>query len=1793
MALGGAPPLGLGLSQPGLPQEEPPTPTPCLLVDDSQPGATAGDAPPAPGLGLRPPCEEREPGGGQEPPEGRPPPGQGPGLSRPPGPEKEEGSSAERSGGQASPPPPVVACPPEEASPEALSPVLAPLPRKSRDEATGADALECAPHSLCTEDSSTSQLGFGALELSQSQDLESDMTASSVDKERVQSRDTTLEEEEKAKGDHNTEEPGETTGLGSDCIESSQVMSTSTPRNLQLCKETTSGPIPACGHRERRPEAKEPTRWGSPGVEILSTQEDMFDQTRMTASNGGSSVSKVEDASSLTHPPVDSLCVLHLSGQGPLFTGASGLATHSPESLQSVPLIIPRSPTEQASEGREQKESLDTKSPGLPQVSTPVSHSIPSVATGFIPVPSQPEFSHDTFFPTPSLEEGPETQAEKRESSEGLEKVTEASLTEARSEACTLVHSAGEHSQLTKTESRTLQAEDKGTVACKTLAELSGNMQQRLNKDSQALHVQTKGSTFTVQAGACKDLGNQPRQGNSLKKESLPVECEATSEMPHEGVSESKLSSEDGASFHLMLSQEPSLCQEGKVAGQMESAAVSAKDSSQHLPRVTQKGGEVHAGSSKKDSLEEAEAAREGHSPEMLKCSDSQVQPDMDSKRCQGKVDVLMPPAEISASGSSEESCAEAAQVEEDEGLVRLPKEGVDVMKTSQGSTLESQADGGPVAIAESQLTPERESAVLGNRPLAGKGDEVVTLQQKAHPVNSESHVGDQREPRVPEEEEQLQQRAPDLPASLPGETLFHFTLLKEGASLTNITPPLTGQLKKGPRRHSTPIVIGNCPDNTIATSDVTAESANDVTVESTVASAEMEGSPKEDSVAVCEDEGKLSLRMNLTTPATEEKPAASERKNGSVAGAVASSQKMPSVFTRICEAQQDDEIQGPKLPCSPIRGELFSLPSSRTEEKPPKTCLSQQSLKSVSCEQALDLKMGVKQSMSCVKEGEAMEVVDAGAQEEEEGSRSWKMPGSALSSERNDEDRVLPVVRSSKGVQTAAASLCDPAVFVSAATQTAACSQVDVGTSIAGLRPTSGPGKEPQPPDNQSEYLDLPNLPPGRVLRRHVRTIREVRTVVTRVITDVYYKDGAEVDRKVVEETEEPVVECQECEVDASPSQTGGSSLTSGDLGDISSFSSKTSGLQHSSSGGSSGLSVMRSTANSGHGAGLLRAGTCRRLETGELVLPAVKKLSPKKGGGQPRSPVQHDDGAVEEHGLSNQQVGKAPLTPRGRGRRGRPTSRSPGTRSGPSAAEDLSATASLKEKLSSHVSGCPVERQEQADAPFRRSDSPEIPLQEGLAVSDCAGNSFVGLRVVAKWSSNGYFYSGTITQDVGGAKYKLLFDDGYECDVLGRDILLCDPLPLDTEVTALSEDEYFSAGIVKGHRKESGELFYCVEKDGQRKWYRRRAVILSLEQGNRLREQFGLGPYEPSTPLTKAADISLDNLVEGKRKRRTNLGPASTTPTRKHPESPQVSHRPLTGKRKLMASEEERSPAKRGRRSATTARSGEMTGQPSSKDSGDLLALDQRWGPLPHNKTLFLGYAFLLTVANPNDKLSSHQKPAASSEEEEEFSDTTPYNKHYIELQLQTGGGFILEEFNDSQCSAAHQCLLIADQHCRTRKYFLCLARGIPCVSHVWVHDSCHANQLQNYRNYLLPAGYSLLEERLLEWHPRENPFHNLKVLLVSNELQDFLELWAEVLMIGGAASVKQHQSNTWSADVGLGVFDVVVTDRSCPPVVLKCAEALQLPVVNQEWIIQSLVAGETVGFKHPQYQLECSHC
>ncbi|XP_050823137.1 TP53-binding protein 1 isoform X2 [Gopherus flavomarginatus] len=1835
-------------------------------------------------------------------------------------------------------------------------------------EEAGEDASHCATPLLCAEDSGTSQLGFGALELSQSQDVERDSTLSEEGRgHQLQPADTVptccnpmrndpnedlhvVRSEALSTGESYTDVQCQQEKSGR-----SEVMSSS-PRILQQHKEISRIQRSVCNVLESELPAEKRPYPCLQESEILSTQEDMFSQSHTTASESDSTITRVEVGGSVACTPAGTLHLLHLSGQGSLgqeslSTYSSGLITPSPGAFGSHPLIS-GSPTEQE-EAKDEQMNISAPAEGgdllqekqrgdepvevgnppvppgphvLPQVSTPVSQNAPAFVPGSFPIPSQPEFSHDIFISTQSLEEKPSGEekggallgsclpADVSETTDALPKIS----TGDPELSCKLVLSASECSQPTRTEGNTsslktnqgsenIQVEMDSTLQASELKPCSTesySMQLRLSEDSQALlsencekpkreavwatgepticpvaegvaaegsvaqmacidhscdsgsqtaatlSVQSEISSHTLGQEALTEI-KEKLSGEASEFEAVPETlCE---EQGGERQAEEKQLDEKGSSDPLTLSQGLILLRETK---EHEGQEVMEVESSEAFGKNSEKLCDLRHGlvqmdleTRKKETPKDSNVVAEVKSMKdlSLKAAPEDV----------AKLSEVPPQPSVGESLQQQDDSWPQVKVDVAPGLASCAK----MCPGSQGN--KSQAEG---YLELKQVQKDRQPPPA---PLE-RGDEVPATPQESqqpHLMTLEKEVDMPEKPFKTSNLEQEEERAAEQSPCPSTGTLFHFALPKEGdviQPLTSVTPSLIGQLKMGPRRHSTPIVDGSCPDRTIVTSDVTAEGSigtNDVTVESAMASADvLEECEKGDSGAAPEADGKLCLRMNLATPVNEEsegslpfsleKPAASERKNGSsaVAGAVASSQKTLSVFSLVCEVQREDEARGHDLPASPFRGNLFSFPSTQEEEEEEQQHDNpeawQQHQKHIPCGEmkvSQPAEQDSKHQPSHVKEGEAME-----ADIEKEGKSAQEKLSKALAAHERDKGQQLWAGTSNKEVQTTGGSVLAPAA-VSAATQTmtGVSTQVEVGTSMAGQRPgqqdakvqteesgeklANAPGDDTESLHSQGEEeFNLPQPPRGRIQHRHMRTIREVRTVVTRIITDVYYVDGAEVERKVIEETEEPIVDCHESETDISPSRTtGGSSLTSGDLGDISSLSSKVSSLHRTSSGASSGLSATHGGSSSGRGAGSFK-GKVSGMEAGEFALPSGRgvlgKLSPRRGAGQPGSPLRAGQtGATaceedEDAALGSRQGGKAPLTPRGRGRRGRPPSRATGTRdaagSGLLGVEDILTTVSPEEKPFVRIVGHPPDGGDRFDAAgpctLRRSDSPEIPLQVVAGPSDSAdlssGSSFVGLRVVAKWSSNAYFYSGTITQDVGAGKYKLLFDDGYECDVLGKDILLCDPIPLETEVTALSEDEYFSAGVVKGHRKESGELYYCIEKEGQRKWYKRMAVILSLEQGNKLREQFGLSPYEPITPLTKAADISLDNLVEGKRKRRSNFGSpgtssSSTTPTRKGLESPRVAPGLLSGKRKLIASEDERSPAKRGRKSAAmkpgAVRAGEFVSPCESGDhTGEPSTLEEHHGPLPHNKTLFLGYAFLLTMATSSDKLAIHQKPsdgpAGSSEEEEEFS--IPYNKEYTALQLRTGAGYILEDFNETQCNAAYQCLLIADQHCRTRKYFLCLASGIPCVSHVWVRDSCHANQLQNYRNYLLPAGYSLQEQRLLEWHPRENPFGNLKVLLVSNQQQNFLELWSEILMTGGAASVKQHYSNAQNKDIALGVFDVVVSDSSCPAAVLKCAEALRLPVVSQEWVIQSLIAGERVGYnKHPKYKYDYGPC
>ncbi|XP_032367132.1 TP53-binding protein 1 isoform X6 [Etheostoma spectabile] len=1626
--------------------------------------------------------------------------------------------------------------------------------RKCAADDTNMDSgADSTTHCIQSEEG-TSQFGF--LELSQSQDLRGEVINSQQEDEE---EDIVLQPDSETRtklAEQNiscrTSDSQDNRAVRSE-VSSSSSLEPPGPSGRQLS-------IQALLHSQA------PGEQGEQDGEILSSQEDMFDADK-TGAAVDSTVSEPEQQTHPTSTPAHTLRLLHLSGQGTLVQESLSQSSvdyvaPTPDNFTHTPLIVPSSPTGPENEhgadeamdtslppedrAGEKEEPMETEADSKPHpsASTPLSQNSPGfVLERTLSIPSQPEFSHDVFVPTQS-QEAPQ-QSDKKMTS--------------------------------------------------------------LPRETQSQHLESGAFTLPLQL-SMNTQSSSPAQKTSehIEEDSQATQIEELEEPPGVDTSDSVVSHQRSESNGV--SSESQTATSSKASAFAKSPKHRSECATKEPSHLSQQS-DVHKKTSWNvqdvNVKDRKSDSKEACSADAVSCSQPKFDPsDLTVNSCVQET----PPDTTPCSLSSQSMISNTSVVDVVKGSVDLRKEGgtakspsiklfshkcgtggnsqtvkdvtyepvdgdveEDVVMEEGESTFGGGASGMALALSQSQLLSpepvegesgdrgedsvivvtdsERDSQVLqkdvssqsktnnsqpigGNASVSTNGHESQAQAKKVHPAPDRLSQTE----RVGPEPEGLKDKSL---SDSSGEISFHFTLPKEGELIgpaVGATPPLISQLKQT-LRHSTPIEISSFSEKSGVVGDVSADGA--------MAASDIVSGESGDDTAEKGD-GKLSLRMKLVTPVEEgsserfslQKPALSEEdesvvKVTTVAKAVTSS---PSVFSRVRQVHRQQEPREDSQAggnTTPLREELFASPQRSSQAS------------SLGCNSLPNSQSEPSQQEALAAPQESRK--DPPGPTEQSGDKQ----GPPQAPEPPTPNRTDGSQRAPQ--QTIASSPSNKLRQRTVSQQTS--------FDTPGLRSPAGRG-EPESPSFRRTAA------PAH--RRHVRTIQEVRTTVTRVITDVYYEDGKEVERKVTEETEEPVVDCQVLDGDMSPCRTGSSSLTSGDLADISSLSSKASSLQHSSGGTSS--------------SGFTRP---------DFIMPPSRgatSFSPRRGGGQQqRGHRGQRAGSVVTMHRGDSTLGSrafVPLTPRGRARRGRPPSRASMSRGG--------GVGSLQ-RLGAH--GQPQSSSE--DELYTRMLPPRLPisptdaelpshsdsLRSSPEEASSARSSFVGLRVVAKWSSNGCFYSGRIMKDIGEGRFRLRFDDGYECEVAGKDILLCDPIPLETEVTALLEDEYFSIGVVRGHKTEGQELFYSVEKDGQTQWYNRTAIILSLEQGNKLREQHSLGPYEPSTTLSKASDISLDNLVEGKRRRRG--GPeGQNTPNRSSSSSPRTPG--PSGKRKLMASEDNRTPAKRGRR-GSGVKAAQRVGLCNTSGSGTDLPgqscdVGETHGPLPQNTTLFMGFAFMLTTSSEIDRLTNKH----SSDDEEDYVQTGPYNKAYTESQLQAGGGFVLPDFNEEQCKAAYQSLLIADQHCRTRKYLLCLASGVPCVSHIWVRDCCKENKLLNYRNYLLPAGVGP-DETIVEWHPRCSPFKALRVLLV---FEKPVELWAQLITLGGGSSIRQFQTDKDGLDIPASKYDVVVTDRACPPLVEKNVTSQKVPLVSPEWLIQSVIRGERLGFhSKPQYRHDYS--
>ncbi|KAA0723631.1 TP53-binding protein 1 [Triplophysa tibetana] len=1360
-------------------------------------------------------------------------------------------------------------------------------------------------------------------------------------------------------------------------------------------------------------------------------------------------------------------------------------------------------PPEDQHQGREEEPmDMDPCPKPQPTASTPVSQNPPGfVLEKSLSVPSQPEFSHDVFISTPSLEPGnnsPGTEPSKRK----LLPQNSQSLTELE-----IPKQTGPPEKVKKPSSSFSQPSEVAECLQLELSSENNHSQKTqafiVEEDSQATQIEEEG-TLDVE----KSNSDPKCHSQNVSKNGMDPESNKTSQNSQNKVIDSKNAPEKV---------------ENCGSQKFSQSGNNRENEKEHVESQKLSQPMIHSHNVITDSVkntEEEERMDEGEIQSTVKgeesrldlaLSQSQVLSPEPMEEENGKQDKEKP--RDLRSSSNEESFSVVVLEESQRASQEKVKE-----KRSQPFVSFSQPTRGSVQ--------EKTAKMSGSQTL--RSTEASPLQLER--TKSQSPRAGETGQRIDQEKVNSDNAANKSLSDSSGELPFHFTLPKEGELIrpaVSATPPQISLLKKTPR-HSTPIEMTSFSE----------PSEGDVTRENTMAASEIsvEESREGEEPAVMEGDGKLSLRMKLVTPVEEgssgsehfslqKPPLTDEDVSVYKATTAAMAVTSQSVFSRVREAhrqiQVEDEVESSGLPISKQQSQSLNSPNNLNDS-------------------------GLSPNRPRVTEGNRSSdrVSEAVPRHSFQHPRATDANSEPLLGGLSSPPRKGP--REAVLITSERPSPCTPVRQRAVSQQTSVDipSTTSPSSKRAVSQQTSFDLSGPHNLSARGEHSTPTRTQPGPAVRRHVRTIQEVRTTVTRIITDVYYEDGREVERKVTHESEEPILDRCVVDNDISPSRTG-SSMTSGDLADVSSLSSKAPS-HHSSSGTSSG------------GLGPIRMH--------DFIMPPSrggKSGSPRWGGRQ--QPRSHSVAVGSEVTDARGSQGNAQLSPRGRARRGRPPSCSPlrrggraGLRGGAHGQVAYSSEEEPYVQRHAQAPGSPVELSTTSRSDSLNTTSPD---------NSTGTSSFVGLRVLAKWSSNSYFYSGSITRDLGENRFRLLFDDNQECEVQGKDILLCDPIPLETEVTALTDKEYFNIGVVKGHKNQGSEFLYCVEKDGQTMWYNRTSVILSMEQGNRLREPYGLGPYEPSTPQTMACDISLDNLVEGKRRRRGNPN-ETATPNRSATNSPRT-----PGKRKLNSgTDDERTPTKRGRRGGG-ARVGQKIAACNTSGSGvdlppdpdDLVATH---GPLPENSSLFMGFVFMLTASSESERDSNQQL----SDEDEESVQRAPYNKGYTMRQLEAGGGLILPDFNEEQCKAAYQSLLIADQHCRTRKYLLCVAGGVPCVSQMWVRDCSQEKKLLNYRNYLLPAGLGLVGG-IVEWHPRCDPFKALKVLLL---LEDRVDLWTSLLSMGGAAKVHHHKENENISDIPAGKFDLAVAASDAAKPVTP-----GLPFVSLEWLIQSLISGKCLSY------------
>ncbi|XP_071167945.1 TP53-binding protein 1-like [Mytilus edulis] len=500
----------------------------------------------------------------------------------------------------------------------------------------------------------------------------------------------------------------------------------------------------------------------------------------------------------------------------------------------------------------------------------------------------------------------------------------------------------------------------------------------------------------------------------------------------------------------------------------------------------------------------------------------------------------------------------------------------------------------------------------------------------------------------------------------------------------------------------------------------------------------------------------------------------------------------------------------------------------------------------------------------------------------------------------------------------------------------------------------------------------------------------------------------------------------------------------------------------------------------------------------------------------------------------------------------------------------------------------------------------SPEIPYQD-QAVSTTKPDKVevtskeIDARIMAKWKDT-HFYPGVIKEVLGKSRYKVRFDDGDVLVIKGCDILLIDKLPVSQPVMVLSKDGYFYPGTITEETEKGNVIQYTVlQGNGQSAKFRSSQVILSEDQAACLIAdlQCRLGDQSEDTeePTVHNANVSLENLVMGKRRKESRYEQLnmSTEEPKPGPSSIKKSKTPFSptpGKRKKISGPSTSTPRVAKRRKIEGDAATESTTPPSGDTSPISHRRSPRKGKGPANlpQKLFQGMYFMFTqvkktydiVAREKEMLRDSAQETSAEESGPDDEEKVPFDKDFLKSQITREGGIILDKINSSFLQNKSSVFLISNSYVRTVKYFQALAAGYPCVSHRWILDSVSQQTLLDYKSYMLQAGISIEKKKKVEWNAHRGDLKDMTIMLEGENLVE----WSNILEIAGANIVKKLHSRRATDEI----VQVVVTDNSCKPQILRSARTLKIPVVSTEWLIQCLINGHLMDFTgHPMYDYD----